>query len=169
MIGPGSRASEDGVLGAVTLRPLIDRSSTGPDGLKHTQPSNEHDREPRVRLEHPATGISVVRLVGEHDLATRDEVAAAIDSALMRDVVVIDLTTTLFIDSSILHVLVKGAQSASARGSRLVLVLGSNDSVIQTLELVGLLPEFERTDSIEAALANFGGSTPTRDDDPTPT
>ena len=55
-----------------------------------------------VRVGESVSGVSVVSLLGEHDMASADEVRAALQSGLEgSDGMVVDLSQTLFIDSSV--------------------------------------------------------------------
>lgn len=106
-----------------------------------------------VRLERLPEGVSVVFLVGEHDLATKSEIEAALESAFdWGDAIAVDLSATDFIDSSTLHALVAAARRATESGRGFSLVLGEEDSVRQVFELTGLLTQFESASSLEAAV-----------------
>jgi anti-anti-sigma factor len=116
-------------------------------------PSSRELPHSEVRVERPRSGVSVVCLVGEHDLATTADVSNAIATAIgSGDDVVLDLRSAQFIDSSTLHAIVTGSRDAAERDRRLVLVLGDNAPVVQIFELTSLLDQFERADSVEAAL-----------------
>jgi len=111
--------------------------------------------ESRVNVEQRGQ-ISVVQLVGEHDLSTQDQITGAIDAALVggRDVVV-DLRSASFIDSSTLQALVAGSRKAAEAGKRLMLVIGEERAVVQVFELTGLLASFDSADSPESAIARL--------------
>ena len=100
--------------------------------------------------------VSVVRLIGEHDLSTQDQISGAIEAAIQdgRDIVV-DLRSATFIDSSTLQALVAGSRKASEAGRRLMLVIGEERSVVQVFELTGLLDSFDSADSPESAIARL--------------
>jgi anti-anti-sigma factor len=118
-----------------------------------------HDGLPvasEVRVAQLPDGVSVVSLIGEHDLATRNEIQAALESALdSGDNLVVDLSSADFIDSSTLHVLVTAARRASESGRGFSVVMADNDTVRQVFELTGLLTQFARASSVEAAAAAF--------------
>ena len=74
------------------------------------------------------SGVSVVELQGEHDLATASEVRDALESALTeRRAVVVELTLTDFIDSSILGVLLAGLRRAREASLGFVFVVQGDD------------------------------------------
>jgi anti-anti-sigma factor len=116
-------------------------------------PSEREQIESAVRLERPAAGVTVVGLIGEHDLASKDEIAEAIEQAFADgDAVVVDLTPAEFIDSSTLHVMVSSARRAGESGRGFALVIGGNESVRQVFELTGLLSQFDVAPSVAAAV-----------------
>jgi anti-sigma B factor antagonist len=102
------------------------------------------------------SGVSVVELRGEHDLATASEVREALESALTeRRAVVVELTLTDFIDSSILGVLLAGLRRAREVGLGFVFVVQSDDggAVNRTLAGSGLLAFFPIRGSLAEASA----------------
>lgn len=109
--------------------------------------------ETEIRTDRPLDGITVVGLVGEHDLATKDEIAEAIERALgAGDAVAVDLSSAEFIDSSTLHVLVSTSRRAAESGRGFALVIGSNEAIQQVFELTGLVSRFEIAPSVEDAI-----------------
>ena len=116
-------------------------------------PTDRERVESEVRLERRADGIAVVVLVGEHDLATRGDIEAALEAALEHgDGVAVDLSDADFIDSSTLHVLVSAARRAAENGRGFSIVLPKNGAVRQVFELTGLLTQFDSTSSLDAAV-----------------
>jgi anti-anti-sigma factor len=118
---------------------------------------HEHQRvQSDVRLDRPSAGISVVQLIGEHDLATKGQVEDTLDSALASgDNVAVDLTTADFIDSSTLHVLVSASRRATESGRGFSIVLGTNDTIRQVFELTGLLTQLASAPSVADAIGAF--------------
>ena len=115
--------------------------------------SDRQSVESEVRVEHPAPHVSVIRLIGEHDLATKGEISEALDVAFeSADGTIVDLTEADFIDSSTLHVLVSAARRATESGRSLSLVIGENDVVRQLFDLTGLLTQFETAASVDEAV-----------------
>jgi anti-sigma B factor antagonist len=111
-------------------------------------------REPEVLVARVPGEISVISLLGAHDIATVWEVRNAIALALEQGThLVVDLSETEFIDSSIAHALVDSEQFASERGLRISLQLQTHDSVKRLLEISGLdaLPIYgTRAEAIDA-------------------
>ena len=106
---------------------------------------------PEVTLEE-CGDAAVVRLCGEHDLHTAPLVARALEPLLGgSQPVVIDLSGTTFIDSSILHVLVRARRTAEAAGVPLGLALGESEAARSVLELTHLPDAFVWAASAAAA------------------
>jgi anti-sigma B factor antagonist len=116
-------------------------------------PSDREQVQTEVRTERPVEGVTVVGLVGEHDLATKDEISGAIEQALAAgDSVAVDLSSAEFIDSSTLHVLVSSSRRAAESGRGFALVLGGNEAIRQVFELTGLVSQFESAPSVDQAV-----------------
>ena len=101
----------------------------------------------------PSFGQAVVELNGEHDLETRDALAELLASLIAEnELVVVDISQAEFIDSSVLHNLLKADRLAQARGSRFRIQLGTASIVEKALELSGLLDCLEVVPDRERAL-----------------
>jgi anti-anti-sigma factor len=99
-------------------------------------------------------GVTVLELVGEHDLTTADDVSDRVsEQASLGRGVVISLSETEFIDSSILRALFVGDRALLGRGRRLVLHLGRSDSVRRALELANANEQLLCCDSLDEAVA----------------
>lgn len=110
-----------------------------------------------VRVERPTADTAVVRFTGEHDLATRDDLAELLDSLIEdHEVVVADFSEALFVDSTTLYVLVNADAAARARGRRLRLQLGATAIVRTAFELSGLTKRLDCVHSREEALRGAG-------------
>jgi anti-anti-sigma factor len=109
---------------------------------------------PDLEVVVPRAGAAVVVLLGEHDLATKDALNEALTSLVdANDLVVVDLSSVLFIDSSILGELVRADRAARAGGKRFRLQVGTEPIVRRVLEVSGLLDHFACVSTREAALA----------------
>jgi anti-anti-sigma factor len=108
-----------------------------------------------VEVTHPGgRTIAVIELHGEHDLATKREVADLLAREVSyNDIVVVDVSDARFIDCSILHNLVRADRDARARGSRFVLQMGTAPIVQRALQISGLLEQLNVADSRGAAIA----------------
>jgi len=109
----------------------------------------------QVLIGDVARGVAVVSLLGEHDMATADDVRNTLASLLHTGAgVVIDLTETTFIDCSIMHVLDVGQRFPSQDGARLSIHLATRPIVRRVFELLGALGEWPihgtRADAIRA-------------------
>jgi anti-anti-sigma factor len=85
-------------------------------------------------------GSCVIVLTGEHDLASVEELRAALDQAASARSIVVDLSQTAFIDSAVLGALIASHRRAGEDGNRWALVVGqgSGAAVRRILELTGL-------------------------------
>ena len=99
-------------------------------------------------------GVTVLGLVGEHDMSTAEEVEFNIAEQIARGRgIVISLTDTQFLDSSILRVLFKGDREMLQIGRRLVLHMKGNESILRALELACADERLLCCDSLEEAIA----------------
>jgi anti-sigma B factor antagonist len=106
-----------------------------------------------VQVIRPRPGAAVVELRGEHDLVTAGEMEELLrDLTTKNALVVVDVTDTEFIDSSVLHNLVKADQQARAAGNRFVLQMGTAPAVRTAIEVSGLLNMLDCAPSREQAL-----------------
>ena len=108
-----------------------------------------------VELRSAAYGYAaVVALHGEHDLATSSELALVLSS--VSGSVLVDLSACLFIDCTVIRVLLDETRSRARDGHRLALVVPpTNGPVRRVAEIIGLpalIPIVERT-AIAAALS----------------
>lgn len=99
-------------------------------------------------------GMHVVALSGEHDLATRDVIHAAIEPLLAAGAqVVVDLTGAEFIDSSIIGVLVACHQQAETEpGAVLAIVVPRHGVVRRVLDVTGLAAIMPLYSSVSAVI-----------------
>ena len=77
-----------------------------------------------------------VRLVGEHDLATREAVRVALAS--VDGNVLVDLTACEFVDSTVIGVLLDSASAITRDGRRLELVFPPGRGIWRTLDITGV-------------------------------
>lgn len=92
-----------------------------------------------VEVSYPSKGVTVVELRGEHDVLTSIELAELLrEVASACELLVVDASAALFVDSSFLHLLEATADSAEERGSRLVVRVGERSVARRALEASGL-------------------------------
>ena len=107
-----------------------------------------------VRVGESVSGVSVVSLLGEHDMASADEVRAALQSGLEgSDGMVVDLSQTLFVDSSVIHALYDTRAALGDRGGQLVLQLQTASVLVRALEVSGLADALPVARDRDAAIA----------------
>ena len=83
-----------------------------------------------VEVEHPAPGLALVSVRGEHDLSTTAELTQALEHAARHSNVLVDLSDCSFMDSSVIQALVKTALALQARGEQLALVIPPEQRVV---------------------------------------
>src|SRR5687768_11398990 len=111
-----------------------------------------------IRIDLSAVGVTVLELLGDHDLATADELSAAIDQALAsRPGLVVDLSETTFIDSTVVHLLVNAHQALQARGHGLIVEITAASAVLRVLELTQLDSALGIARDREEAIASANG------------
>jgi anti-anti-sigma factor len=80
----------------------------------------------------------IVRLTGEHDLATVDALREQFGAVPEGDPLVIDMSDTVFLDSSILGVIVEAHGRSAEAGGRFGLVVPEGSFAARLVELAGL-------------------------------
>jgi anti-sigma B factor antagonist len=96
--------------------------------------------ENRVRVTEVAKHVWVVALLGEHDLSTADEVAAAIGGVFSAgSSLVLDLSGATFIDSSVVGAVLRAQERVDTHEEdELVVVAPFDSQARRMLELVGI-------------------------------
>lgn len=81
----------------------------------------------------------VVRLYGEHDVSSREALSTALVAASRYDHVLVDLARCMFVDSTLISVLLAASKRAGERGGSVELVVPSEaNAVRRTLELANV-------------------------------
>ena len=108
------------------------------------------NRLARVEVE-PQDEVSLVRVLGEVDLSNAEEIAAAMDGAVRPDTrrLVVDLSSTTYMDSAGVRVLFGLRERLHARRRRLLLVVPKDAPVRAVVELTGLSRIVPLGDSLE--------------------
>ena len=103
---------------------------------------------------YPRPGTAVVEVFGERDLATAEETAELFARLVgEHTLVVVDLSTTQFIDSSFLKNLRNAQQSANQLGHTVLLQVNTEPIVKRMLEISGFLTHFDHVSTRDEALA----------------
>ena len=93
-----------------------------------------------IEVDFAPDGVSpyaaVVKLCGEHDLATRDELQAAL--APLYGAVLLDLSECEFVDSTVIGLMLRKSQELGRDGHRLELVVLPGSHVERALEIVDI-------------------------------
>jgi anti-anti-sigma factor len=99
----------------------------------------EEHRRPQVVCDWADSDVAIVRLLGEHDLASAPAFTQAIQTlARCGESVVVDLSETLFIDSTIIHRLIEADANLASRGQGFALQVGTEPIVAKVVELSGV-------------------------------
>jgi anti-sigma B factor antagonist len=108
-----------------------------------------------IEIERPASSLSIVSLAGELDLSTIPQVEAGLlDEIQLSDIVVVDLTRLVFIDSSGIGLLIKAHREMN-HGEALRTIIARGSQVDRVFEVAGIgtvLPLFFDRDEAVAAL-----------------
>jgi anti-anti-sigma factor len=99
---------------------------------------------------------TVVALDGEFDLADRQRVADAFQVALKGGAVIVDLSSTAYIDSTVLSELVKLRNGNGVRPSEHIFLTQPNGSVLRLFDVSQMAELFAMRPSVEEALAELG-------------
>jgi anti-anti-sigma factor len=111
------------------------------EDVRRTAPA-EDPAPGTVSLERHSPAVAIVTLRGEHDLATRPEITAALARAGGEADVLVDLSDCTFIDSSVIGALVAAFQAFAERGRRLELAIPPDAAAIQRVAHVAGLRTF---------------------------
>jgi anti-anti-sigma factor len=76
-----------------------------------------------VTIAHPAPGLAVVSLQGEHDLSTQPRLAEAFEAAGAHSNVLVDLSDCAFMDSTVISALLTTSRAACAREELFAVVI----------------------------------------------
>jgi anti-anti-sigma factor len=108
----------------------------------------------RLSVDTRVPGVALVSLTGEHELYGAGKLLQRIESVLADGrSIIIDLTDTVFIDSSIVGVLLQAQKLAASKGVDYTVVLGAStgEPVRRMFEITGLsqiLPIVERDTAV---------------------
>ena len=98
-------------------------------------------------------GVTVLTLLGEHDISTADRLSALIrEHADLGRGVVIVLSATEFIDSQIVRVLFQGDMEMLHNGRRLVIQNDAEATVERVLQLSGVRTQLLCSDTLDEAI-----------------
>lgn len=99
----------------------------------------------------------VVTLDGDWDVYRRDELADLLAGAYDRKRVVVDLTTTRYIDSTALGLFAAMRKQRRARGFSPARIVAPSEQIRRLLEIVKFNRIFSIHETVEIAIASFDG------------
>lgn len=109
--------------------------------------------EPELVLERLPSNVAVLRLLGEWDLANASDLGvAAIDALGGSDALVVDLSRTAFVDSTVIHVLLRARKLALDEGKPMIVELQPAAIVHRALRVTGVLDQLPVVESDAQAL-----------------
>ena len=101
---------------------------------------DKRETEPELEVFSSSSDAAVVVLYGEHDLTSKDSLRETFESLIERyRVVVADLSSVRYIDSSTLAELLRAHRTADHAGKQFRLQLGTEPIVRRVLEISGVL------------------------------
>ncbi len=107
-----------------------------------------------VNVSFPREGTAVVEYCGEHDLTTRDETGTLLSRLMTENkLVVVDLCSTTFIDSSFLTCLLAADRNAHEHSHELRIFVCDNPNVDAVLKVTGIDRHLAIFNTREEALA----------------
>jgi anti-anti-sigma factor len=119
-----------------------------------------------VRRTLPAEGVigvgertdpAVVRLEGEQDIATRNDVQLAFQQVRHNPRIIVDLTRLRSIDSNVMTELFRAESRALALDGKLV-IMARNQRLIRLLSIAGITARTPIVDTMDSALNVMRGS-----------
>jgi anti-anti-sigma factor len=112
---------------------------------------------PTITVLRPEPEVALVVLQGEHDLASTPDLEKTLDDALTNcSHLIVDLSTTEFIDSTTIRALVDAKKHADNTDHAFNVVLATTPIVERALEITNVLPILNRVTSLEQALTARG-------------
>jgi anti-anti-sigma factor len=103
---------------------------------------------------HRHSDVAIVRLLGEHDLATRPAVMAQLHQEIAAgNKLVVDVSSSEFIDASILSALLAADEQLRNKQARLILLTGTSCVVKKTLDVSGISDRLALSESLPEAIA----------------
>jgi anti-sigma B factor antagonist len=111
---------------------------------------------PAVEVEFRQPGIALIKLRGEHDLSTKQDLTEALATASGQLNVLVDLSECTFMDSTVIAAFFRAREQLTERGGRLELVI---PQAATTIERVAKITALDKILSIHptqrAAVARF--------------
>ena len=124
-----------------------------------TTPAAGGRATPAIEIKHPAPGLAIVRMRGEHDLSTAPRLTQALDQAAAHSNVIVDLSECDFIDSTVIARLLSTANDVRAQDEQLVVVIPpESKTVARVAHLIHLSELIPVHTSQSDAIASLEGS-----------
>ena len=101
--------------------------------------------------ERTSSDPAIVRLAGEQDISTRDEVRHAFQRVRDNPRVIVDLTKLRYIDSLVIDELYRAESRAQALDGKLV-IMARGQRIIRLLSIAGLTTRTPIVDTLDSAM-----------------
>jgi anti-sigma B factor antagonist len=112
-----------------------------------------------LRVDRTRAGVGVLELGGDYDMANAPELEAALEKVRAEQRgIVLDLSETTFIDSTIIHVVVRTQRALAGQGSQLALRVQTASIVRRALDVSELAKVVLITADREQAIAIATGA-----------
>lgn len=113
-------------------------------------------REFEVKTEQASDETLTVRVIGELDLSTHEQLREPlVGAADQNNSVIVDLSECEFIDSSGIRALLVGHEAIAGNGGGRLVVAGPQPQVMRVLEMTGLGEAIPVHESVEQALESL--------------
>ncbi|MGA8325141.1 MAG: STAS domain-containing protein [Candidatus Cybelea sp.] len=103
-----------------------------------------------------SSGTAVMVFSGEYDLASKDQVRSAFDAVLDAPRLALDFSDVTYIDSTIIHELIRVHNARAAADLERETVVMRNSSLLRLFEILHLRSVFRVVDSLDEAIDKNG-------------
>jgi anti-anti-sigma regulatory factor len=109
-----------------------------------------------IQVASPGVGVAVVSFIDEHELATKTELSALLHALVRQnELVVADFSQALFVDSSVLSVVLSAHKLALERGTGFTVQLEDGCVAKRAFEITGLLEAIPWTSTRKEAISSY--------------
>ena len=117
---------------------------------------------PTIEVRWLRSGVAVVVLRGEHDLASATQLGQTLEDALETAThLIVDLSDAEFIDSYTMGTLIHAKRGAAVAGVVFNVAVDRDSVVAKALDIAEVLPLLARVNSVDEALASAASSSRT--------
>ncbi|MGC2407527.1 MAG: STAS domain-containing protein [Candidatus Cybelea sp.] len=103
-----------------------------------------------------SSGTAVMVFSGEYDLASKEQVRAAFDAVLDASRLALDFSDVTYIDSAIIHELLRVHNARSAGDLERETLVMHNNNLLKVFDILNLASVFRVVDSLDEAIDKNG-------------